>query len=448
MRGIKRVHGTGQLLITAKAELREGRNRITNCSQFAAVNYLRSLEGAEAGIYLRRLDVLAEMPRIGHREFPWQRGYLNVAQFYRYAYIYGQGDCAAYFQRTYGLSIDQFSLVGFGLYAGFSERPWLGQPHSMESMGISPAVMNAALSLLSVPAPRARMLAATMIREANERSGSVPPVAYQPSFRRQFPILSFGDAGQRLRAPLRDLLLLRITAGIYYDLVSGDGGLRNDASNRFEAYCANYMTAMMPRLTVERSHRYPFRGNAIETPDILLRDNGQVVIAVECKATKLTFAAQYADDPIAEAKREYDEIATGVFQLWRYFSHTRRGIIADAACWDDARGVVLTLDTWLVLSGPLQKQIFAAAEVLAGADHDITPGGSTTGRVRTIDGISFQPPGATGGAQAQPGCNLATWSIDKVLVWPRRPSLAQGRSHPRIETEPRARRRARSSSLP
>jgi hypothetical protein len=367
-----------QLLITPKAASREGKNRITNCAQFVtaatATNYLRSLEDAESGIYLERVDVVdVELPRIGHREFPWQRGYLNAAQFYRYAYIYGQGDCAAHFERTYGLTFNEFSLVGFGLYAALSKRAGLLRPYSMEALGVRPAVMDAALALLSIPGATARTLASSMVQEANERSHSILPVAYQPSVLRKFPILSYGDGNERLRAPLRDLLLLRITAGVYYDLVGGGGGLRNEASGRFEAYCARYTAAMLPRLTVERGHTYELRGNVVETPDVFLKDNGEVVIAIECKATKLTFAAQYADDPVADAKREHDEIAKGVFQLWRYFSHARRGLIADARCRHDARGIVLTLDTWLVMSRHAQTQIFAAAEVLASADPEITP---------------------------------------------------------------------------
>ena len=94
----------GLLLITPKHKLRDGLNRLTDCTQFAAgakaANFLRKLEDAEAGVYLRHFDVLNEMHRIGQRQFAWQRGYTNVAQFYRYAYIYGRGECESYFART------------------------------------------------------------------------------------------------------------------------------------------------------------------------------------------------------------------------------------------------------------------------------------------------------------------------------------------------------------
>jgi hypothetical protein len=61
------------------------------------VNLLRSMEGAE---YLARredVNILIELGRIGARQFPWQRGYVGLPPLYRSAFIYGQGECAAYF---------------------------------------------------------------------------------------------------------------------------------------------------------------------------------------------------------------------------------------------------------------------------------------------------------------------------------------------------------------
>jgi hypothetical protein len=110
-----------QLLVMPKLKLSARRNRFLDCSKFGsaatAVNLLRGVEDAESGVYLRHHPVLNELHRIGQRIFPWQRGYFNVPQFYRSAFIYGQGKCAEYFRVSTGLAIDEFSLIGFGLRA-------------------------------------------------------------------------------------------------------------------------------------------------------------------------------------------------------------------------------------------------------------------------------------------------------------------------------------------
>jgi hypothetical protein len=91
----------GVLLTTPKYTLRGGLNRLTDCTHWdgaaKAVIHLRKVEDAEAGIYLKHAGV-REMHRIAQRQFPWQDGHFNVAQFYRNAYIYSQGECANYFE--------------------------------------------------------------------------------------------------------------------------------------------------------------------------------------------------------------------------------------------------------------------------------------------------------------------------------------------------------------
>lgn len=87
------------------------------------LNALRSLENAEAGLRLRRVNVLTEIPRISARQFGWQRGWFNMPQFYRSTFIYGQSAAAEYFEATHGLAVNDFSMIGFALYTHFCDQP-------------------------------------------------------------------------------------------------------------------------------------------------------------------------------------------------------------------------------------------------------------------------------------------------------------------------------------
>jgi hypothetical protein len=75
------------------------------------------------------------------------------------------------------------------------------------------------------------------------------------------------------------------------------GMKRVEASMRFEDYSAAYIAAMLPRFDVGRSHKYNFQGNLVDAPDILVKKEGAVTIVIECKATKLSVAAQFSDNP-------------------------------------------------------------------------------------------------------------------------------------------------------
>jgi len=55
-------------------------------------------------------------------------------------------------------------------------------------------------------------------------------------------------------APITELMLLRVTAGLYYDLISGGQPLLNEANDRFEQYCADFIDVTKKRFGVSRSY--------------------------------------------------------------------------------------------------------------------------------------------------------------------------------------------------
>lgn len=365
-----------RLLITRKTAPARGTIRQVNCSAFAAcataVNHLRKLEDAESNLYLGKFSVLTEMHRIGHRQFHWQRGYFNSVQLYRYAYLYGQGECGAYFEATHGISFNDFSAIGFGLYGGFQEYSSVQRTYSLQVLGISDNTRERGLGLLSLSLRGARIAAAELAQNVNANLPRSLPVAYQPSLLRRFPVIESTANPGMLRSPLPELIIQRITSGVYYDLVAGPGRLRNEASDRFEQYTNELLTRMLPALSSRRGFKYQANGNRVDAPDVLLETPEGVRLIIECKATKLTIAAQFGEDPLEEANKSYQEIAKGVLQIWKFASHVRRNLARDVAMAPQASGMVLTLDNWLVMSNELQDRVIAEARQVADRDPEIT----------------------------------------------------------------------------
>ncbi len=102
-----------------------------------------------------------------------------------------------------------------------------------------------------------------------------------------------------------------------------------------------------------------------------MKDDGKIVAVFECKATKLSFQAQYAESPMESAKSAYDQMTKGIFQLWKFFSHARRGIFNEQKVSDSACAVLLTMDTWFVMAGDLQRAALEDAKKRAEADPGI-----------------------------------------------------------------------------
>lgn len=305
------------------------------------------------------MNVLSEMPRISARQFDWQRGWLNLPQFYRSTFIYGQGAAADYFEATHGLTVNDFSVIGFALHTHFCDLPIAGRNMDFGPLPIGQQAYRAAINLLAAPIGEARNKA----RDLRRRHW---PVAHQPSLLRTYPCLVFGDGQERIRSPLPQLILERVTSGIFYDVAAAGWEVREEYGHRFEQYALRYLQAMLPRIEWHGEQTYHWRKAEIKSPDILWLTGTGVRLAIECKATRMSIEARYDDDPLTV--RGYDDIVKAVFQLWRYFSHCRRGLTGHGLH-EDSTGIVLTLDSWLLMASGLIDDVMAKAIVMA-ADKD------------------------------------------------------------------------------
>src|SRR5436190_458369 len=119
------------------------------------------------------------------------------------------------------------------------------------------------------------------------------------------------------------------------------------------------------------SFRYGPKCGGFDSPDVLIKQGGKLVVVGDCKATKLSYLAQFAEFPFEAAKQQYDQIAKGVFQAWRYYSHVRRGI-AEAEIANDSYAMIFPLDWFLFMSRELKTKVVEEAKALADKEGQIT----------------------------------------------------------------------------
>lgn len=336
------------------------------------INLYKEAEQAEYRVLSENSNVLADMQRIAHKQFLWQRGFFHSERLYRYIYVYGQGGCADYFKEKNGLTIDEFVLACIGLFFKTQMDAWERVPTLEPNMGLRPEIIELAMKLISKELPEMR--AEVTKRIADVASVSSSKLTYLPSSLRHFPIITSSKHGNRIIAPLPQLIMLRATSGLYYDLASGPQTLFEEANDRFEAYGKKLIEARYPRFSVSREHEFGPKKARLKTPDLLLKDGGEIKVVFECKATKLTFVAQYADNQYVEAPKAFDQIAKGMSQLWKFFSRARRGFYDAEKVSPDAYGVILTMDSWFQLEDTQLPFLRKNAEALVADEPDMLPG--------------------------------------------------------------------------
>lgn len=353
-----------EMTIPKKKWRKNGMVRSLNYKNLVAIktciNLLRGLEDKEYKQFSRRReDIRFEPGRIAARQFDWQRGFFNVQNVYRSIFVYGQGACAEYFEEEYGLPIEDFLHVGFALYAHLRTEPTTSVDQLADALGLPTNDVKKTLALICSSYPKMRS-------EALSQRRAAMPTANKPSILRKYPCIDFSGDRSRIRAPLPELIIERVTTGVYYDIVQGQGAVRNDYGRQFERYCFQLLETSLPGFQWRQEYSYRLQRQEFLSPDILCTLDDEIRLIFECKATRMSQVAMFGRNPHLE--RGYEDLSKAVFQLWRFFSHCRRepakGIVSK-----DSIGLVLTLDNWLVLSTPLQEKVIEDARLMA-ADRD------------------------------------------------------------------------------
>lgn len=359
-----------ELLAAKKAKgFGVGRTRVLRHDNFAVIRQLArtiiDLENAEDGIYLASHDIFWEMARIAQRQFPWQRGAANAPNLYRSLLLYGSGKAGEFFEASSGLSISDFVKIGAYLSGALAKTDWRDRFQDLSMIGITPQQREAALARYALRHVDARGRA-TETRRARHHT------AYRPSILRDFPVIAFGERAERLRAPLPELIMYRYTSGLYLDVVKGGAQVWTEIGQRFELYCLDYLSAMLAPLAVSGESVYGPKKARNRTPDILVRSEGKVIAVIECKAKRMSYEARFSDAPVVAAATGFDEIAKGIFQLWRFFSHGRRGLVPGMEIADDCLAIMITADSWLTMARNQEAEVIAAAHALADKAGDIS----------------------------------------------------------------------------
>jgi hypothetical protein len=85
-----------------------------------AINHIKRLDNAAYAAFGDQRDVLLEMHRIVHRQFPWQTG-VGVNPLMRAFRIFGRGAVEAIVIREFGLTMRQILLIGMAMIGHFQK---------------------------------------------------------------------------------------------------------------------------------------------------------------------------------------------------------------------------------------------------------------------------------------------------------------------------------------
>jgi hypothetical protein len=113
-----------------------------------AINYIRDLDNA--GYAASGDDVLFEMHRIAHRQFPWQIS-VGINPLMRAFKIFGRDAVDAIVVREFGMTMRQVLLIGIAITGHFQRAAEMSNKQDYHELGIPQAAAHAFLTRLTSP---------------------------------------------------------------------------------------------------------------------------------------------------------------------------------------------------------------------------------------------------------------------------------------------------------
>jgi hypothetical protein len=189
---------------------------------------------------------------------------------------------------------------------------------------------------------------------------------------RRFPIINVDSVRDVSLAPLPELIIRRVTSGVSLDFFGAPSDVSEEIGQRFETYSCSLLARILPNCNIIPEFSYGTKKLTKRSPDILVERDEKIQMVVECKSTGMTYDAKFSEDPAVTEKYKIEDIGKGIFQIWRFFSHIRRGIALNHECHPDGFGVLLTLEDWFTMSRqPIAKMFENAHKRCENAAEEI-----------------------------------------------------------------------------
>lgn len=322
-----------------------------------AINKIKDLENTLDGLR-RPEDILLEMFRIAHRQFPWQRP-PNATWLSRYYQIFGQHTLDAIIRAKLGVSTRELYLIGMGLIGHYFETFALNYPPEITVPGITTQGFECVLRHF-----------ATDINDLRDRARATQELnenyAYVFNPLRMHPLVRLTLRGKpAIAAPIPTFLLWRFTEGVYYEILN-EPGFSDAYGKSVQAYVGltAHRANQHQRFRIYAETEYHVGRDRKDTVDWVLEDESGLLF-VESKAKRLRLQARTDIRSTVALDSELDKLAKFVVQVYGTIDDYRAGRYPELPFQraKPAFPLVVTLEEWFSL-GPriadeLNKRVVA-----------------------------------------------------------------------------------------
>ena len=317
---------------------------------FASVRFLansvKQLENYAAQLRNEPDNVLAELHRIGHRQFPLQ-SHDDERALLRYLKVFGTTDVQSILRDTTGLGIREFYFLGMAIGGHLMQRFDVNADQDYSYFGIDRRRSTAFFRMLSRPVARMR-------EDIEEVQVYDPDWEYAWNPLEAHPMVALDPMHpNRLYCPIPALLLKRVSRGLYYDMVKAKG-FTTPFGDAFQRYVGEILSTVFvgSAFSVHAESPYYIGKDLHHGADWIL-SGPDANLFIECKTKRMRQDAKFSLTGPSLVE-EIGKIADAVVQLYKNIQDAEDG----HANWKPNGlpnyPVVVTLEDWY-LFGPLPQ---------------------------------------------------------------------------------------------
>jgi hypothetical protein len=312
-----------------------------------AMNFIRDIDNE---ISKRRdsEEVLRELHRIVHRQFPWQRP-PSVTSIMRYFKIFGGSGLEPAVKQQTGLPIRKFYQLAFALSGHFLKSAGIDMATDYSVIGVSKEESAAFFDKMSTTLP--------VLREQTRELQSYDDgwlYAWNPLQAK--PLISFDPSyPERAYCPIPMYMLRRASDGLFYDLVKTPG-FDNAYGAAFQNYVGTVLREILksPKFEVMAETPYDL-GKAYHKHGvdwIVIDETANLFI--ECKTKRLRQDAKFiiAGTGLSNAM---DTLGSYVVQHYKNITDALAGKTKWSPNEKPSFAIIVTLEDWWIFTPPIMS---------------------------------------------------------------------------------------------
>lgn len=321
-----------------------GEKSLTKWSYLSgALNKLKDLENEIGGVFTNQENILVELFRIAHRQFPWQinpNGTFLIRQYK----IFGTPEMSNIIQETTGLSTKDLYILGMVFVGAYIKRPAITFPITIEVKNVTTENLTRFLNIFAITLENLKMNL-----KSEHKLDSKYGYAY--STLRARPIIEMEYRGNMcLVCPLPTLLYWQITNGIYYSIYK-HRNFDKSFGTSFQNYIGDvlYKSLSGSAFKVLPEQKYKTGKESKDSIDWIVCD-GDAALFVECKTKRLVFTAKSNIEDTEAIENELNKMSEFIIQCYKTITDYQNGHYLHFLYEPNLKiyPVVVTLEHWYV----------------------------------------------------------------------------------------------------